>query len=187
MTLGEYLSVTLGFTFYIDAVKQLARHCAGRFTESERAFLPASQVHKVAVNSRIMAVCYLTMLGYGLMFASAWPFLLYFIPRLVGGCIVNAYINTQHMCMAEDRHDHRLTTRSIRCSWPERLLYWNMNYHIEHHLYPAVPFHALSSLNEQIGNQLPPPVRNVVAANADIVRAIERQRADPAFNLSQVQ
>ena len=187
MTLGEYLSVTLGVTFYIDAVKQLARHCAGRFTESERAFLPTSQVHRVSVNSRIMAACYLTMLVYGLMFASVWPFLLYFIPRLVGGCIVNAYINTQHMCMAEDKHDHRLTTRSIRCSWPERLLYWNMNYHIEHHLYPAVPFHALSSLNEQIGNQLPPPVRNVVAANADIVRAIERQRADPAFNLSQVQ
>ena len=24
-----------------------------------------------------------------------------------------------------------------------RYLYWNMNYHVEHHMFPLVPYHAL--------------------------------------------
>jgi fatty acid desaturase len=88
--------------------------------------------------------------------------------------------------MAEDLYDHRRTTRSIRCNRLERLLYWNMNYHIEHHLYPAVPFHALPALSAQIADQLPPPVSGVIGANLDILRAVVRQRTDPTFNLSPV-
>jgi fatty acid desaturase len=61
-----------------------------------------------------------------------------------------------------------------------------MNYHIEHHLFPAVPFHALPRLNAEIGSQLPAPIAGVITANIEIVRAISRQRADPLFNLSRV-
>ena len=35
-----------------------------------------------------------------------------------------------------------------------RFLYVNMNYHIEHHLYPQVPFYALPQLNAAIREQL---------------------------------
>ena len=24
-----------------------------------------------------------------------------------------------------------------------RFIYWNMNYHVEHHMFPMVPYHAL--------------------------------------------
>jgi len=184
LTLGRYLSVTVGPLFYVDAARQLARHGAGRFTEMELAFLPEAERTKVTRNSRVMSACYLVLLLGGLALQSPWPFLLYFIPRLLGGWIVVLYINTQHMCMAEDVYDHRQTTRSIRCNWLERLLYWNMNYHIEHHLYPVVPFHALPALNRCIAGQLPLPVRGVLVANADILRAVARQRTEPGFNLA---
>jgi fatty acid desaturase len=183
MRFSQYLTVTLGLNFYFEAARQLARHSLGRFTEAERAFLPSSEVHKVTVNSRIMAACYLALLLWGIALPSPWPFVLYFIPRQLGGWIINLYINTQHMCMAEDRHDHRLTTRSIRCGAIERLLYWNMNYHIEHHLYPTVPFHALPALSRRIASQLPRATDNVVEANCEILRAISRQRIDPRFHL----
>jgi fatty acid desaturase len=184
LTLARYLTVTLSPALYVDAARQLARHSAGRFTDTERAFLPTSEIRAVMFNSRVMAGCYLALLLGGVAMQSPWPFLLYFVPRLLGGGIVTLYINTQHMCMAEDQRDHRLTTRSIRCTWPERLLYWNMNYHIEHHLYPSVPFHALPALSQCIGSQLPPPASSVIAANADVLRAVARQRTEPSFNLS---
>jgi fatty acid desaturase len=184
LTLRRYLAVTLGPALYLDAARQLARHSAGRFTDTERAFLPASDIPKVKFNSRVMAGCYLSLLLGAAALQSAWPLLLYFLPRFLGGGIVTLYINTQHMCMAEDQRDHRLTTRSIRCTWLERLLYWNMNFHIEHHLYPSVPFHALPALSQCVARQLPPPVRSVIAANADILRAVVRQRSEPRFNLS---
>lgn len=184
LALTNYLSGTLGLTFYFDAARQLIRHSTGRFTEQERQFLPPSEIRKAILNSRVMSACYLALLVYGIVFQSPWPFILYFIPRFLGGCIVTLYINTQHMCMAEDLYDHRLTTRSIRCGWLERRLYWNMNYHIEHHLYPTVPFHALPRLSESICDQLPPPLSGVIAANTDILKAVSRQRTEPRFNLS---
>jgi fatty acid desaturase len=183
MTLPQYLSVTFGLRFYFDAARQLARHSTGRFTAEERAFLPASEIRRVTLNSRLMAACYLALLAWGIAFRSPWPFVLYFIPRLVGGWIINLYINTQHMCMGEDQYDHRETTRSIRCGPIGRLLYWNMNFHIEHHLYPTVPFHALPALSRRVGAELPRPAGHVLAVNSQIVRAIARQRREPGFHL----
>jgi fatty acid desaturase len=180
----QYVSGTFGLTFYFDAARQLIRHCAGRFTPQELEFLPASETPKVILNSRIMSACYAGLLIGGIAFLSPWPFILYFIPRFLGGCIVTLYINTQHMCMAEDLYDHRLTTRSIKCGWLERRLYWNMNYHIEHHLFPAVPFHALPRLSESVRDQLPLPLNGVIAANTEILKAVSRQRTEPRFNLS---
>ena len=184
LRLSRYLWSTLGLAFYYDAAAQLFRHSRGRFTAQEIEFLPAEEIRRVVFNSRVMSACYVGLFIAGIAFE--WPFILYFIPRFLGGCIVNLYINTQHMCMAEDLADHRCTTRSIRGGRLERLLYWNMNYHIEHHLFPAVPFHALPRLNAEIGSQLPAPISGVIAANIEIMKAISRQRTDPSFNLSRV-
>jgi fatty acid desaturase len=31
---------------------------------------------------------------------------------------------------------------------------WNMPYHVEHHAYPSVPFHALPKLNQIVADQI---------------------------------
>jgi fatty acid desaturase len=41
-----------------------------------------------------------------------------------------------------------LTNRAIK------FLMWNMPYHAEHHAYPAVPWHALPALHQQIQVEL---------------------------------
>ena len=33
--------------------------------------------------------------------------------------------------------------------------YWNMNYHVEHRMFPMVPYHALPRLHEMIKHDLP--------------------------------
>ena len=35
-----------------------------------------------------------------------------------------------------------------------RLVAWNMPYHVEHHSYPAVPFHALPGLYESVRGRI---------------------------------
>jgi len=35
-----------------------------------------------------------------------------------------------------------------------RLLFWNANFHAEHHLAPSVPFHALPAFHEEVKAQL---------------------------------
>ena len=38
-----------------------------------------------------------------------------------------------------------------------RFVYWNMNYHVEHHMFPMVPYHALPRLHALIKDDLPAP------------------------------
>ena len=42
------------------------------------------------------------------------------------------------------------TRRTVYMNPVLRFLYWNMNYHIEHHMFPMVPYHALPKLHEEM-------------------------------------
>lgn len=61
----------------------------------------------------------------------------------------------QHVNMARNSQDLRRSTRSVLLAKPLALLYWNMNYHLEHHLHPSVPHFNLPTLRQALGNYLP--------------------------------
>lgn len=179
MTLSGYLYATSGLGVWWDVVTDLPRRAAGRLNSEERAMIPEAQIPGMIRGSRVFLAGYLVLAGIVLSGLSLLPLYLFFLPRFVGGWVVNYFINTQHMCMAEAIADHRRTTRSVRCGLLGRLLYWNMNYHIEHHLFPGVPFHRLAALSRALGDQLPIPARGMIAVNADILGMIAAQRRDP--------
>jgi fatty acid desaturase len=54
-----------------------------------------------------------------------------------------------------------------------------MNYHIEHHIFPSIPFHALPALNVAIKDQLPEPSPSLLAAHIEIIQTIFAQRRNP--------
>jgi fatty acid desaturase len=45
----------------------------------------------------------------------------------------------QHAGLADNVLDHRLNTRTVYMNPLSRYVYWNMNYHVEHHMFPMVP------------------------------------------------
>jgi fatty acid desaturase len=49
---------------------------------------------------------------------------------------------------------------------------WNMPFHAEHHLFPAVPFHRLPALHDQIGNRFSHVEPGYAATNYKIWRAL---------------
>ena len=51
--------------------------------------------------------------------------------------------------------DHRLNCRTVYMNPINRYLYWNMNYHVEHHMFPLVPYHALPRLHDAGEGRLP--------------------------------
>ncbi len=99
---------------------------------------------------------------------------------LFGTWLMVVYGLTQHAGLAEDVLDHRLNCRTVYMNPLNRFLYWNMNYHVEHHMFPLVPFHALPRLHEAIKNDCPPPYPSLVAAWREIVPALLKQVKDPA-------
>jgi fatty acid desaturase len=62
-----------------------------------------------------------------------------------------------------------------------RFLYWDMNYHVEHHMFAGVPFYNLAELRKVIEPDLPPAYNGFFAAWKDILLFLRRQKADPAY------
>jgi fatty acid desaturase len=101
-------------------------------------------------------------------------------PRFYGGWLHQLLGLTQHAGLAVNVKDHRLNTRTVYINPVFRFLYLNMNYHLEHHLLPMVPFHALPHLHEVIKDQLPPAYPSLYAVYREMVPALWKQRSEPA-------
>ncbi|MCG7992447.1 MAG: fatty acid desaturase [Candidatus Thiodiazotropha lotti] len=63
----------------------------------------------------------------------------------------------QHFGMQANVSDFRQNSRTILLNPLLAFLYWQMNYHIEHHMYPNVPFHNLKQLHRLIVHDTPSP------------------------------
>jgi len=79
--------------------------------------------------------------------------------------------------------DHRLNTRTVYMNPLFRFLYWNMNYHVEHHMFPMVPYHALPRLHEAIKDDCPAPYPSTIAAYREIIPTILRQVREPSYHV----
>jgi fatty acid desaturase len=93
---------------------------------------------------------------------------------------------TQHAGLAEDVLDHRLNTRTVMMNRVNRFLYLNMNYHLEHHIFPTVPYHALPALHDAVADQLPAPHRSIWHAMMEIFPTLAKQRTDQSVVLTRV-
>jgi fatty acid desaturase len=103
------------------------------------------------------------------------------LPSIYGHWFVVVLGVTQHAGLAENTTDHRLNTRTVYMGPLNRWIYWNMNYHIEHHIYPSVPFHQLKNLHHAIKDQLPAPHPSTISALREVVYALRRQAKDEGF------
>lgn len=87
----------------------------------------------------------------------------------------------QHVGLSSDVNDFRLNTRTYTCSWLPAFFYWNMQYHVEHHMFPAVPFYNLGRLRAAIAHDMPPCTHGLWATWKDIQSILQRQRREPGY------
>lgn len=90
---------------------------------------------------------------------------------------------SQHSGLQASVPDFRLCCRSVRLNPFLQFLYCNMNYHIEHHMYAAVPFYNLPKLSKVIEHDLPKAPPSLYTAWRDILPAIRRQKTEPDYYL----
>jgi fatty acid desaturase len=89
--------------------------------------------------------------------------------------------NTQHIGLTDEVTDFRLNSRTIILSPVVRFLYWHMNYHIEHHMYAAVPCYKLGKLHRAIRHDLPPSPVGLYATWREISAIQKRQKTEPDY------
>lgn len=92
--------------------------------------------------------------------------------------------NTQHAGLMDNVNDFRLSCRTVKLSPLLRFLYWHMNFHIEHHMFAAVPCYRLGHLHKLIKPQLP-PTKNLSDTWQEIFEIQQRQKTEPDYQYRQ--
>jgi MocE subfamily Rieske [2Fe-2S] domain protein len=152
-------------------------------TAAEKTFIPESQFERIYWTARIHALVYAGLIAVSIYERSILPLMLVGLVNLFGSWLSPIYGFTQHAGLAENVLDHRLNCRTVHMNAVNRYLYWNMNYHIEHHMFPLIPYHALPKLHELIKGDCPPPYRSILEAWREILPTVRKQRSDPAYHV----
>jgi Na+-transporting NADH:ubiquinone oxidoreductase subunit F len=168
---------------YPKYFRRVLLHCTGRMADEEKTFIPASEFPKIYVRGRIYLALFLAAIALAVVTRSLLPVLFVGLPNLFGTWLLVTYGLTQHAGLAEDVLDHRLNCRTVYMNPIHRYLYWNMNYHVEHHMFPLVPYHALPSLHAIVKDDCPEPYPSLLGAWREIFPTLLRQVKDPAYHV----
>lgn len=161
--------------------RRILLHSLGKMAADEKTFIPDSEFPKVYRRARIYLAIYAAVIALSLYTRSVLPLLFVGLPNLFGTWLMVVYGFTQHAGLAENVLDHRLNCRTVYMNPIHRYLYWNMNYHVEHHMFPLVPYHALPRLHELVKDDCPAPYLSLLAAWREIVSTVLRQVKDPGY------
>lgn len=162
-------------------LKRFILHTFGKLDTQEKEYIPASEHRKTFREARIYMLILLAVIAACIYAGSILPAMFIFLPSFYGGAVVILFGITQHLGLHEDVLDHRLNTRTIYMNPLLRFLYWNMNYHIEHHMFPMVPYHALPKLHQEMKDDCPSARHGLFAALKEVITALRKQKHDPAY------
>jgi fatty acid desaturase len=136
---------------------EVIKHAFGKFTPVVELSAPDDQKKKILWNSRLYVLIWITVIAWSFYISSFLPIVYIILPTYIGKPIWFAVNVTQHLAAKIDTKDHRLSTYSVKINPILSFLYWKMEYHLEHHLFPMVPSYSLKKLREEIDDQLPKP------------------------------
>ena len=176
----EMAKIFLNFFGIVDVIRffpTLVHNALSGPTAAERTFVPESDWGKVRRVAQIHLAIYVATIALAFWTGSILPLMIVGLPRLYGAWHHVMTGLLQHGGLADNVIDHRLNSRTVYMNPVSRFIYWNMNYHVEHHMFPMVPYHALPRLHDTIKADLPAPNRSIAEGFAEMWPALRRQLA----------
>ncbi|MEE9405608.1 MAG: NADH:ubiquinone reductase (Na(+)-transporting) subunit F [Algisphaera sp.] len=165
-------------------IKKVFIHAfANRLTAEEATYMPDEAKSTTFWTARIWVLIFAAVILTCILTGSILPALLVVLPSFYGAWLMPVFGMTQHTGLAENVLDHRLNCRTVKMNLVSRFLYWNMNYHVEHHMFPLVPYHKLPALHELTKHDHPKPYRSITAAFREIIPAMLKQIKDPWYHV----
>ncbi|MCE2511065.1 MAG: fatty acid desaturase [Acidimicrobiia bacterium] len=176
--LGVYLPVVL----LPKAVWRTIKHAAGRIDDDARDFIPTDELPKLKWESRAYIAVLAGTAVWCVAIGSIVPALYVGLPTFYGAWLMVFFGALQHAGLREDVLDHRYNSRTVYMNPILRFLYSNMNYHVEHHIFPTVPYYALPALHQEIKQYLAPADSSTISAYRRIFATLRRQWRDPTYD-----
>lgn len=165
---GDYLYYVSSIPLWRRNAAWFVNHAMGRISERDSWYVPKDEWPRVYREARVLLFLY-ALVAIGSVALSTWAALIYWIiPRLMGEPVMR-WIRVAEHVGCDYTPDLRRNTRTTRPSLLLRGIFWNMSYHAEHHLCPAVPFHALPKLHREAGHKLHPVGTGYLAVHREVL------------------
>jgi len=158
---------------------EIIKHALGFETRVMKECIPNEKKSICILSSRIFVLLWVSIIIFSILAKSFLPIFLFLIPKFFISLNI-VWGLTQHMGLKENVKDHRESTRSVRLNPIFSFIYWKMEYHIEHHMFPMVPSYNLPNLYELIKDQLPKP-QSLYEAYKEIIPAVIKKNKDPEY------
>jgi fatty acid desaturase len=127
----------------------------------------------VVREARAYLAVYAAVVALSVAFGSLAALWLWVVPVMIGQPFLRTYLLAEHTGC---KHGPNMleNTRTTYTNAFVRYFAWNMPYHAEHHVYPAVPFHALPRLNLRLGEHITNTGRGYRGSTASVLRHLGR-------------
>ena len=171
-----------GIKRVLSEFKKIFFHSLGIMTVVAKDCVPDRVIPRMILTSRIYILIKIIFVGWSFYIESILPMMFVVLPQMYGSALLQLTTMLQHGGLKANSWDHRENTRTLYLNpihgW---LLYMNMNYHIEHHIFPQIPFYNLPKLHHLIKDQLPPGNKSFFDGLREMVPAIIKQSRDPKY------
>jgi len=116
-------------------------------------WIPENKRIIIVVEARAYLAIYALLFALSLWFSSALVLWVWIVPLVIGQFFLRPYLYAEHTGCERARSAFQ-NTRTIYTGALVKWIAWNMPYHVEHHAYPSIPFHALPKLNEIVDGEI---------------------------------
>jgi fatty acid desaturase len=130
--------------------------------------------------NRVLLAFHAAVLGASVYAREPAVFLLTSCHSFFGNWLSYFVGGTQHCGLAGSVPDFRQNTRSVALPAFVEFLFWHMNWHMEHHMFAAIPCYNLRKIRDLVASDCPAP-RTLVGAWREMRHIHAMQLADPAF------
>ena len=168
----------------IKGLAELSVHALNRLTAKDRQSGRSRLPDGALVKARLWVAILAAIFAFSLYFTTWLPLMLIGpLPMMFGGTLRHLFALSQHVGLAQNVYDHRMNTRTIYLGPVLGFLYMNMQYHLEHHLYPNVPYYHLPALHNAIKDKCPPAYDGLLPVFAEMLPVLWRQRYEPEYHI----
>lgn len=160
------------------SIRMQVERIAGRKDRMMRDQCTEKEITAIRIESGAILFFHVAVAAVAIAFG-VWELLAFVtIAWQIGSAFELLWHTTKHVGRPYNVNDHRLNTRSIRVSWFIKLIFWGLDDHVDHHLYPVVPSRNLPMLHRILEKDLPDP-DNIFGCWAEMFEITREKDRDP--------
>lgn len=138
-------------------------------------WIPENKRAIIVAEARAYVALYALLLALSLWFSSTLLLWVWIVPLIIGQFFLRPYLYAEHTGCERTRSAFE-NTRTTYTGTIVKWFAWNMPYHVEHHAYPSIPFHALPKLNEIVDGEIVYRGRGYIQTTRETWAWFRRQR-----------